>query len=74
MRDTLEAENWDLKDDVSEMEHRQLLMNADMLELRAKLISFDAVSAPGFGDTTRRRDDDGNQGRDGMKIARTTTE
>ena len=47
----------------TEMERLQTLMKADILELKAKLMRFDVVSASGFGDiiraTCKRQRDDG---------------
>ena len=62
-RDALEVRNRELECTVSEMERLQTLMNADILELKAKLMRFDVVSASGFGDsiraTCKRQRDDG---------------
>ena len=62
-RDAFEVRNRELECTVSEMERLQTLMNADILELKAKLMRFDVVSPSGFGDiiraTCKRQRDDG---------------
>ena len=62
-RDALEVRNRELECTVSELERPHTLMNADILELKAKLMRFDVVSPSGFGDiiraTCKRQRDDG---------------
>ena len=61
-RDALEVRNRELECTVSEMERLQTLMNADTLELKAKLMRFDVVSASRPGEiiraTCKRQRDD----------------